>query len=113
MVDIRVTDEEGRPLPGAKIGLITSQGGVLAEGTTNANGELVLTFSPKADTDWGKLVWRFHFFLDGYAANETPVRISEKKAGSFCGWIPGLADGEETPHLLFLINARFVCKKIT
>lgn len=113
VVDITVVDEEGHPIPGAKVGLISGPGGILAEGTTNDAGTLVLKYSPKSDTGWGKHVWRFDIFIAGYSANETPVSMSETKEGTIRAWFPNADPRLEKPHLLFRIKSRIVCRKIS
>ena len=113
VVDIAVADESGRPIPGVNVKLISGPGGVLAEGITNDAGVLVLKFSPDPNTDWGKHVWRFDIFVDGYVANQTPVSMSENRVGTIKAWLPNASPGDEKPHLRFLIKAKVVCRKIS
>jgi hypothetical protein len=113
VVDIAAIDEAGAPLAGVKISLISGPGGILAEGVTNEKGKLVLKYSPNPNTDWGKHVWRFDIFLEGYVANETPVRMSEERVGNIKAWLPDAPPEAEKPHLRFLIQARIVCRKIS
>ena len=113
VVDIAVADEGGAPIPGAKVSLISAPGGILAEGTTNEAGVLVLKYSPDPNTDWGKHVWRFEIYREGYVANETPVNMSEHPAGTIKAWLPNAPPGLEKPYLRFLIQSQFVCRKIS
>ena len=80
VVDITAVDETGKPISGANVTLISGPGGVLAEGTTNEAGVLVLKYSPDPNTDWGKHVWRFDIFVDGYVAAPGPVRFNSSRA---------------------------------
>jgi len=112
VVDMTVADESGRPIPGASVKLMSGAGGVLAEGTTNEAGVLVLSIYPDPQTDWGKHVWRFDIFINGYVANETPISMSETRVGTIRAWLPSARPGDEKPHLRFLIKARIVCRKI-
>ena len=112
-VDMQVVDEEGKPIPGAHVSFLSGTGGVLAEGVSNEKGVVVLQYSPNPDSDWGKHVWRFEFLVNDYATNETPVTMSEKREGSVWAWFAFIQHTQPKPHLLFLIKARVVCRKIS
>ncbi len=112
VVHITVIDEAGRPIRGAKVSLISGPGGVLAEGATNEAGVLILKYSPDPNTDWGKHVWRFEIFVDAYVADQTPVSMSEARAGTIKAWLPNAHPGDQRPYLRFLIQSRIVCRKI-
>ena len=113
VVDITAVDETGKPISGANVTLISGPGGILAEGTTNEAGVLVLKYSPDPNTDWGKHVWRFDIFVDGYVADQTPVSMSETRVGTIKAWLPNARIGDEKPHLRFLIQSHVVCRKIS
>lgn len=113
VIDISAVDEAGKPLPGVNVSLISGPGGILAEGTTNEAGILALRYSPDPNTDWGKHVWRFGIFINGYVANEAPVSMSETRVGTIRAWLPIAKPGDEKPHLRFLIRTKLVCRKVS